>query len=109
LKEDVNTQVKALVESLWDDLKLLFFLKNQQNQNIVLSFRHNAPHKSPPQHMIYQGKSIFPIKTGVFKKEDDVSIAPLEFKFCTARKSWTVLERKKLSVSEENELLFLRC
>jgi hypothetical protein len=42
LKEQINTQVRNLVMSLCDDLRLLIFLKHQSGQSITLSFSHNS-------------------------------------------------------------------
>ncbi|MGC9449696.1 ATP-binding protein [Cereibacter johrii] len=38
----INTQVKNLVLSLCDDLRLLVFLKHQAGQSITLKFHHNS-------------------------------------------------------------------
>jgi hypothetical protein len=42
LKEKINTQVAKLVNSICDDLRLLFFLKYQNKQNVILTFTHNS-------------------------------------------------------------------
>lgn len=42
LKEQINTQVTKLVNSICDDLRLLLFLKFQQGQSIDLHFTHNS-------------------------------------------------------------------
>ena len=42
LKDQINTQVKNLVMSLCDDLRLLVFLKHQAGQSITLTFHHNS-------------------------------------------------------------------
>lgn len=42
LKERINTQVTKLVNSICDDLRLILFLKHQQNQSITLKFTHNS-------------------------------------------------------------------
>ena len=42
LKEKINTQVAKLINSICDDLRLLLFLKFQQDQRITLKFTHNS-------------------------------------------------------------------
>lgn len=42
LREQINTQVRNLVTSLCDDLRLLVFLKHQAGQSITLTFHHNS-------------------------------------------------------------------
>ncbi len=42
LKEQINTQVTKLVNSICDDLRLLLFLQYQKGRNINLTFTHNS-------------------------------------------------------------------
>jgi hypothetical protein len=42
LRGQINTQVRNLVTSLCDDLRLLVFLKHQAGQSLTLTFRHNS-------------------------------------------------------------------
>lgn len=48
----INTQVKNLVLSLCDDLRLLVFLKHQAGQSITLSFHHNSGQPFPEDHAL---------------------------------------------------------
>lgn len=42
LKENINTQVAKLVNSICDDLRLLLFMKHQTGHSIKLTFTHNS-------------------------------------------------------------------
>lgn len=42
LKENINTQVAKLVNSICDDLRLLLFMKHQSGHSIKLTFTHNS-------------------------------------------------------------------
>ncbi len=42
LREQINSQVRNLITSLCDDLRLLVFLKHQGGQSITLTFHHNS-------------------------------------------------------------------
>lgn len=56
-KEQINTQVTKLVNSICDDLRLLIFLKAQQNHIIDLNFTHNS--RQPfDDNFYFSGKDI---------------------------------------------------
>lgn len=57
LKEKINTQVAKLVHSICDDLRLLLFLKFQQEQRISLKFTHNS-RQSFDEDYIFSGLNI---------------------------------------------------
>lgn len=73
LKEQINTQVRNLVMSLCDDLRLLIFLKHQSGQSITLLFSHNSGQPFEEVHQLI-GKDI---KT---EKEREFELAGETFK-----------------------------
>ncbi len=70
LKEKINTQIAKLVNSICDDLRLLLFLKFQQNQSITLRFTHNS---KQPFDDIYEfsGKNIKALSEREFELEGE--------------------------------------
>jgi len=42
LKDRINTQVRNLVNSICDDVRLMLFLRKQQGQSINIHFKHNS-------------------------------------------------------------------
>ncbi|MGR3758811.1 ATP-binding protein [Roseobacteraceae bacterium NS-SX3] len=56
LKEQINTQVRNLVNSLCDDLRLLIFLKHQSGQSITLTFKHNSGQPFDETHQLIGSK-----------------------------------------------------
>jgi hypothetical protein len=66
LKENINTQVAKLVNSMCDDLRLLLFLKQQAGQAISITFTHNS--KQPfPDTFVFAGEQIEALKTRSFE------------------------------------------
>lgn len=73
LEGQINTQVRNLVMSLCDDLRLLLFLKHQSGQSISLKFTHNSGQPFPDVHELKGSE----IKT---EKEDSFDIKSETFK-----------------------------
>lgn len=67
LKTQINTQVRNLVNSVCDDVRLLLFLKNQQGQSINIHFTHNS--QQPFQESYH------------FAGKDIVALVQKEFEF----------------------------
>lgn len=73
LEDQINTQVRNLVTSLCDDLRLLLFLKHQAGQSINLVFTHNSGQPFPETHTLNgaeiktEKEDSFEIKSEVFK------------------------------------------
>lgn len=71
LKEQINTQVRNLVMSLCDDLRLLVFLKHQNGQSITLTFHHNSGQPFADTHQLI-GENIKTEKTKDFEINGEV-------------------------------------
>lgn len=70
LKDQINTQVAKLINSICDDLRLLLFLKSQQRQNIALRFTHNS--KQPfPENYNFCGEDIAALSKNVFELQGE--------------------------------------
>jgi hypothetical protein len=52
LKDQINTQVTKLVNSMCDDLRLLLFLKKQAGRTISIKFTHNSRQPFPDEFVL---------------------------------------------------------
>jgi Histidine kinase-, DNA gyrase B-, and HSP90-like ATPase len=68
--EQINTQVSNLVSTICDDLRLLLFLKKQQQQVISLSFKHNSD-QSFEQNFTFSADDITSVHKSTFQYEDE--------------------------------------
>ena len=71
LNEQINTQVTKLVNSICDDLRLLFFLKSQQGHSIDLLFTHNS-HQPFDDNFHFSGKDIKALSQREFELEGEL-------------------------------------
>ncbi len=70
LKKKKNTQVGKLVESVFDDLRLLLFFRKQAGQTILIKFTHNS--KQPfPEVFQFSGQNINAQQTRTFYFGDE--------------------------------------
>jgi hypothetical protein len=69
-KDKINTQVAKLINAICDDLRLLLFLKSQQDQSITLKFTHNS---GQPFDQLYEfsGKNIKALADREFELEGE--------------------------------------
>lgn len=65
VKDEVNTQVKGLVESICDDLRLLFFLSKLSGREIKLRFAHDS-HQTFEREYEFSGDDVSGIKQKSF-------------------------------------------
>jgi hypothetical protein len=64
-RQQVYTQVRKLVESLCDDLRLLLFSKKKQGQTVSITFTHDS--RQPfPSHYVYSSSEVNPVDTSTF-------------------------------------------
>ncbi|MDO8039567.1 ATP-binding protein [Janthinobacterium sp. SUN137] len=70
LKDQINTQVTKLINSICDDLRLLLFLKSQQSENIEIRFAHNSQ-QSFPESYSFCGKDITALATKSFNIQNE--------------------------------------
>ncbi|GCE85231.1 ATP-binding protein [Komagataeibacter diospyri] len=66
LKDQINTQVAKLINSMCDDLRLLLFLKKKSGRTISINFTHNSK-QSFQDDFIFSGKDIEAQKTKTFE------------------------------------------
>lgn len=64
-RQQVYTQVRKLVESLCDDLRLLLFSKKKQGQAVSIIFTHDS-RQAFTSHHVYSSSDVNPIETGNF-------------------------------------------
>jgi len=68
LKNQINTQVKNLVNSTCDDVKLLLFLKNQQGHSVDIRFTHNSKQEFS-EDFNFSGKDVVALEQKEFEME----------------------------------------
>lgn len=64
-RQQVYTQVRKLVESLCDDLRLLLFSKKKQGQSVTIAFTHDSRQPFPTHH-VYSASDVSPIESSTF-------------------------------------------
>ncbi|MAM37981.1 MAG: hypothetical protein CL949_05655 [Erythrobacter sp.] len=65
-KEKVNTHVTSLINSVCDDLRLMLFLRNQNGQDVKVTFEHNST-QSFPKTFTLRGSKIAPVNSEPFQ------------------------------------------
>lgn len=69
-KEKIYTQVAKLVHSMFDDLRLLLFLKKQSGRSITIEFTHNSKQQFP-EALVFSSENIEALKTRAFEMQGE--------------------------------------